>query len=51
MWDFRNDEKPFQYDKLRPMSTFNPRNKDTITETNLSCLEEIFMDIDISSIY
>ena len=51
MWDFRNVEKPFQYDKLRPMSPFNPRNKDTIIETYLSCLEERFMDIDISSIY
>ena len=30
MWHFRNDEKPFQYDKFRPKSTLNPSNKDTI---------------------
>ena len=34
MWHFRNDEKPFQYDKFRPKSTFNPRNKDAIVETS-----------------
>ena len=49
IWRFRNDEKPFQYDKSRPKSTFNPRNKDTIIETYLSCLEERLLDIDISS--
>ena len=27
MWDFRIDEKPFPYEKFRPKSTFNPRNK------------------------
>ena len=49
MWHFRNDEKPFQYHKFRPKSTFNPRNKDTIIETYLSCLEERLLDIDIFS--
>ena len=48
MWHFRNDEKPFQYEKFRPKSTFNPRNKDAIVETYLSCLEERLLDIDIS---
>ena len=49
MWHFRSDEKPFQYGKFRPKSAFNPRNKDTIIETYLSCLEERLLDIDISS--
>ena len=42
---FRNDEKLFPYEK----STFNLRNKDTIIETYLSCLEERLLGIDISS--
>ena len=42
---FRNDEKLIPYKK----STFNLRNKDTIVETYLSCLEERLLDIDISS--
>ena len=49
MWHFRNDEKQFQCDTFRPKSTFNPRNKDTIIEIYLSCLEERLLDIDISS--
>ena len=49
MWHFRNDEKPFSYEKFRPKSTFNPRNKDTVIETYLSSLEERLLDIDISS--
>ena len=49
MWHFKNDEKPFPYEKFRPESTFNPRNKDTVTETYLSSLEERLLDIDISS--
>ena len=49
MWHFRNDEKLFPYEKFRPESTFNPRNKDTVTETYLSSLEERLWDIDISS--
>ena len=42
MWHFRNDEKPFPYQKFRPKLTFNPRNKDTVIETYLSSLEERF---------
>ena len=49
MWHFRNNEKPFSYEKFRPKSTFNPRNKDTVIETYLSSLEERLLDIDISS--
>ena len=49
MWHFRNNEKPFPYEKFRPRSTFNPRNKDTVIETYLSSLEERLLDIDISS--
>ena len=49
MWHFRNDEKPFPYEKFRHKSTFNPRNKDTVIETYLSSLEERLLDIDISS--
>ena len=49
MWHFRNDEKPFLYEKFRPKSTFNPRNKDTIIEIYLSCPEERLFDIDIFS--
>ena len=32
MWHFKNDKKPFPYEKFRPKSTFNPRNKDTVIE-------------------
>ena len=49
MWHFRNDEKPFPYEKFRPKSTFNPRNKDVVTETYVTNLEERLLDIDISS--
>ena len=49
MWHFRNDEKPFPYEKFRPKSTFNPRNKDAVIETNVTNLEERLLDIDISS--
>ena len=34
-WHFRKDEKPFPYEKFRPKSTFNPRNKDTVIESYL----------------
>ena len=48
MWHFRNDEKIFDCDaKFRPKSTFNPKNKDVITGTYLSSLEEKLLDIDI----
>ena len=33
MWHFRNDVKPFPYEKFRPKSKFNPQNKDTVIET------------------
>ena len=49
MWHFRNDEKPFSYEKFRPNSTFNPRNNHTVIETYLSSQEERLFDIDISS--
>ena len=49
MWHFRNNEKPFPYEKFKPKSTFNPRSKDTVIETYLSSLEERLLDIDISS--
>ena len=49
MWHFRNTEKPFPYQKFRPKSTFNLRNKDTVIETYLGSLEERLLDIDTSS--
>ena len=47
MWLFRNDEASFAAD--RPKPSFNPRNKDVIIETYLSCLEERLLDIEIPS--
>ena len=47
MWHFRNDEQSFAAD--RPKSSFNPRNKDVIIETYLSCLEQRLLDIEIPS--
>ena len=35
---FRNNEKPFPYEKFRPKSTFNPGNKDTVIKTYLRSL-------------
>ena len=32
MWHFRNDEKPFSQERFKPISTFNPRNKDTVID-------------------
>ena len=49
MWHFRNDERSFVTDRFRPKSSFNPRNKDVIIETYLSCLEERLLDIEIPS--
>ena len=49
MWHFRNDERTFTAEKFRPKSSFNPRNKDAIIETYLSCLEERLLDIEIPS--
>ena len=47
MWHFRNDERSFAADRFIPKSSFNPRNKDVIIETYLSCLEERLLDIEI----
>ena len=44
-----NNERPLSYEKFRPKSTFNPRNKDTIIETYFSSLEERLLYIDICS--
>ena len=49
MWHFRNDKKPFFKERFKPKSTFNPRKKDAVIETNLSCLEEKLLDIEIHS--
>ena len=49
MWHFRNDERTFTAEKFRPKSSFNPRNKDAITETYLSCLEERLLDVETPS--
>ena len=46
---FRNDEHTFSTDKFRPKICFNPRNKDTIIETYLSCLEGRLLDTEIPS--
>ena len=43
---FRNDKRTFTADKFRPKSSFNPRNKDAVIETYLSCLEKGLLDID-----
>ena len=49
MWHFRNDERPFSQERFKAKSTFNPRNKDAVIETYLSCLEERLLDIEIPS--
>ena len=49
MWHFRNDESSFVADRFTRKSSFNPRNKDVIKETYLSCLEERLLDIEIPS--
>ena len=49
MWHFRYDERPFFQRRFKPKSTFNPRNKDAVIETYLSCLEERLLDIEIPS--
>ena len=46
---FRNDEWLSAADRFRPMSSFNPRNKDVIIETSLSWLEENLLDIETPS--
>ena len=45
---FRNHEGSFAADRFRPKSSFNPRNKDVIIETYLSCLEERFLLKDLT---
>ena len=47
MWHFRNDEQSCVADRFRPKSSFNPRNKNVMIETHLSCLEERLLDIEI----
>ena len=47
MWHFKNDKKPFLYEKFRPKSTFNPSNKDTVIE--MISQQSRLLDIDISS--
>ena len=49
IWHFRNDEQSFAADRFRAKSSFNPRIKDVIIETYLSCLEERLLDIEIPS--
>ena len=49
MWPCRNDERSFAADRFRPKSSSNPRNKDVIIETYLSCLEERLLDTEIPS--
>ena len=49
MWHFKNDERSFAADRFRSKSSFNPRSKDVIIETYLSCLEERLLDIEIPS--
>ena len=45
----RGHERTFSNDKSRPTSSFNPRNKDAIIESYLSCLETRLLDIEIPS--
>ena len=47
MWFFRNDEKEFNPDKLKPKSIFKSRNKDAAIAIYLSSLEERLMSIEI----
>ena len=47
MWHFGNDEQSCVADRFRPKSSFNPRNKNVMIETHLSCLEERLLDIEI----
>ena len=49
MWHFRYDERLFSQERFKPKSTFNPRNKDAVSETYLSCLEGRLLDIEIPS--
>ena len=42
-------EQSFAADRFRPKSNLNPRNKDVIIETYLSCFEERLLDTEIPS--
>ena len=46
-WRFRNEEKNFDPEKLKPKSTFNPCNKDAAIVIYMSGLEEKLMKIEI----
>ena len=48
-WHFSNDERPFSQERFKPKSAFNPRNKDAVIETYISCLQERLLDIEIPS--
>ena len=45
MCHFRNAKWSFVAGRFRPNSSLNPRNKDVIIETYVSCLEERWQDI------
>ena len=49
MWHFRYDKRLFSRERFKTKSTFNPRNKDAVIETHLSCLQERLLDIEIRS--
>ena len=49
MCHFRYNERTFSQERFKPKSTFNPRNKDAVIETYLSCLEERLLDIKFPS--
>ena len=49
MWLSGNDERLFSQERFKPISTFNPGNKDAVIKTYLSCLEERLLDIEIPS--
>lgn len=47
IWYSGNNEQSFAFDKFRPKSSFNPKNKDFVIETNLKCLEKRLLEIEI----
>ena len=49
MWLSRNDERPFSLVRFKHKSAYNPKNKDAVIETYLSCLEERLPDIETLS--
>ena len=49
MWHFGYDEWPFSQERFKPKSTFNPKSKDAVIATYLSCLEERLLNIEIHS--